>query len=236
MADKPKRSISESVRLWAQAIGIPLVVAGVGLWEFYLKERIWPAQAPVNLTTELTLTETGRAQIANNADLEAVELVVTAHNPSPRDVYLLTNYWMAEGIKIGAPKENVDWLQENVDAINGSHVMPDGKYYRNDHPVLVASANVFPIETVLHPSESISASYAFFVPQGVYDLVEVDVILPTTSEAIAKTGEAAAAIKHSVNAKPMVTINRIIDGAQTARLRSSPRMRRANIYRAALMI
>jgi hypothetical protein len=198
MADEQKRNLSESVRLWVQAVAIPIVATGISLWQFWLKEYVLPAQAPVNLTTEVTLTEAGDGQVPNR-DLEPVELMITAHNPSTRDVYLLTNYWIAEGIKIGTPKEGEDWLQDNVDAINGGHVINGGKYYRMERPILVASANVFPVDSVLHPTESISASYVFYVPRGVYDLVEVDAILPTTSKA-AKTGGPAAAIEFSVEA------------------------------------
>jgi hypothetical protein len=37
MAGNNKRSKSETIRLWIEAVGIPVVIAALGLWQFWLK-------------------------------------------------------------------------------------------------------------------------------------------------------------------------------------------------------
>ena len=184
MADAPARSTGESIRLWIQAVGIPVVVAVLGLWQFWLKEVAWPSEAPVNLTTELSVKEAGfgkaSARESNREDLglEAIELQVTARNPSTRPIYLLTNIWAACGITIKPPKTK-DWRGAMESQINGDHQIVGGEHYSTAYPVLVAAGNVF-TDTALQPNEKIVRSFVFYVPKGAYDYVEVDVGLPTT--------------------------------------------------------
>jgi hypothetical protein len=89
---------SETVRAWLQTL---VIIAGAlfGVYEFYLKEVWWPATAPINLSTEVTIKEAGVSASNESKELEAIELVVKARNPSNRTVYLLKNYWRAWGVK-----------------------------------------------------------------------------------------------------------------------------------------
>ena len=180
-----KRSTSETVRLWIEAVGIPVVLAGLGLWQFWLKEVRWPAEVPVNLTADLSVKDAGfssgssHEQQSADLKLEAIELEVTARNPSTRPIYLLENLWIAYGVKIGPP-EGKDWLEVMEKQINGDHQIVGGEHYVAKHPIPVAAGNVF-TDDGLQPNEKVVRTFVFYVPQGVYDYVEVDA-LPTVAE------------------------------------------------------
>jgi len=188
LAEVAQRSRSETVRLWIDAVGIPLVLALLGLWQFWLKEVKWPAQAPVNLTAEISVKDAGDGAIsraAENADhgLQAIELEVTARNPSTRPIFLLNNLWVAYGVKIDPAKPN--WREAMEDRLNGDHRIVGGEHYATTPPVPVGVGNAFG-DTGLQPNEKVVRSYIFYVPRGRYDYVEVNVALPTT--AIEKPG------------------------------------------------
>jgi hypothetical protein len=87
-----------------------------------------------------------------------------------------------------------------ADQINGNHQIIAGKYYDADPPVPVATGNVF-TDVGLHPGEKIVRTFVFYVPQGVYDFVEVEVRLPTTTTEIpGHPGEPIAGVEYKVRA------------------------------------
>lgn len=195
-----KRSAAETARLWIEAVGIPLVLAVLGLWQFWLKEVRWPAEVPVNLTAELSVKDAGYgSSAAAPADpkLQAIELEVTARNPSTRPIYLLDNIWIAYGVKI-RPPEQKDWLQAMEKEINGNHQIIGGAHYATNHPIPVAAGNVF-TDSGLQPNEKIVRTFVFYVPRGAYDYVEVDVGLPTVAqERSDRPGEGAAKVSYKL--------------------------------------
>jgi hypothetical protein len=185
MTETPRREIPESVRLWIQAIAIPTVAIAWGAYTFYFKEILSPSIAPINLTTQVAVKEAGfgGASSGENKDqFEAIELAVTATNPSSRDVYLLPNYWRVMGVPIETRPKSDDWV-ENANTLIEEKTQPAnaGAHYKAKKDVLVAAGSVFNDE-VLHPNESISASFVFYVPLGRYDVLNVDVSLPTTAK------------------------------------------------------
>ena len=195
----PPRKTSESIRLWIEAVGIPVVVAALGVWQFWLKEVVWPSEAPVNLTTDLSVKEAGLkgASGSEGNALEAIELEVTARNPSTRPIYVLNNIWTAYGVSIEVP-QNKDWLQIMADELNGDHQIKGGAHYIPRHPIPVAVGNVFQ-DTTLQPNEKIVRTFVFYVPQGTYDYLEVDVGLPTTAEELqGHPGEAVAGVDYAL--------------------------------------
>lgn len=203
MAGNNKRSKSETVRLWIEAVGIPVVIAALGLWQFWLKEVRWPSEVPVNLTAELSVKDAGfkranlREEQSSDQKLEAIELEVTARNPSTRPIYLLDNLWIAYGIKI-TPTHGKDWLGAMETQINGNHQIIGGSHYEAQHPIPVAAGNVF-TDNGLQPNEKIVRTFVFYVPQGEYDYVEVDVGLPTVSrENPDRSGEGAARVEYKL--------------------------------------
>src|SRR5262249_26078481 len=158
--------------------------AVAGFWQFYLKEVLWPAAA-INLTTDVTVREAGitvRAA-AEARNLEAIELVITARNPSSSTVYLCTNYWAAWAAKTSASTQDTekdeDWLEFVTKAINSRITTIGGRHYNIDQPTLVSAGSIFD-DVGLRPNEKISATFIFYVPQDFYDLIMVHVELPTT--------------------------------------------------------
>jgi len=126
MADESSRTTLDFIRLWLNAVLIPLVLAAGGLWQFYLKEVLWPATA-INLSTEVTVKAVGLsgAAPADGKNLQAIELAVSARNPSASTIYLCENYWAAWGLSITAAKDgteaNKDWPQEMIQQINAKN-------------------------------------------------------------------------------------------------------------------
>ena len=182
MADE-SRSIWESIRLWLTAVGIPVVLAVAGFWQFYLKEVWWPAAA-INLTTEVAIKEVGlNARPETEAkDLEAIELVITARNPSSSAVYLCSNFWLAIGETIGGSKQEKDenWIEDMTKAINSDAWSRYGKHYVPKEGVLVAGGQAF-MDLGLRPNEKTSITHIFYIQKGRYDHLEVMVLVPTTS-------------------------------------------------------
>ena len=201
MADEPSRSISESVRLWLQAVGIPLVLAVLGLWQFVLKEVWWPATA-VNLTTDITIKQAGLERAPSHGkELKAIQVEITALNPSTSTIYLLPNYWAAWGHTTSQPPESEDdsvWVQGAERMLDDRISFHVGKHYRTDASTLVA-VGVATTDIYLRPHEKISETRVFYVPEGVYDSLSVVVALPIASrQNPKKPGEAAVGVDFEV--------------------------------------
>jgi hypothetical protein len=190
MADEPSRSIWESLRLWLTAVAIPGVLAVAGFWQFYLKEVLWPAAA-INLTTEVIIKEAGISTNPEARNLEAIQVVITAQNPSSDKIYLCTNYWLAYGLTIGAPKQEKgeDWVGDLTRVINSNSGQLPGKHYMYNEKILVAGGQAL-IDWGLNPHEKVSATFVFYIPQGRYDLLAVNVVVPTTARGSANGGSA----------------------------------------------
>lgn len=203
MADKPRHSskildrmqtlVPSEIRNLVQTLAF-VALSGAGIWEFVLKEIIWPNAAPINLTTEVTLKEVGFSNAGggeSTGPFEAIEVAVTAKNPSTLDVYLLGNCWYAKGFKFRMREENKDWVTAinnpmRPDALGGRisrHVLGHGGAYYDVQKTRVVAGNAVFTDYVLHPNESISASFVIFVPQNRYDVLQVFVQLPTTAVA-----------------------------------------------------
>jgi hypothetical protein len=184
MADETSHGVWEHIRLWLAAVAIPVVLAGAGLWQFYLREVLWPVMA-INLTADVTVKEAGlsAASIARANNLEAIELTITARNPSPNTVFLCANLWEAWGITIGgqASGDSKDWLGGVKDLLDKRRAPVAGKHFKNENVALVAVGTAFP-DSNLRANEKISAAFVFYIPQGLYDAVAVYVNLPTTSK------------------------------------------------------
>jgi len=215
MADNSQRG--DEIRHWVQTL---VIIAGIiaGVWQFVFKEIWTPAAAPINLTTEVSVKEAGFRTATggkSSEQLEAIELMITAMNVSTRTVYLLSNYWAAWGTKVGAPQiaEAKAWLQtvEKQTSKGEDSYGTVGRHYEMKDGTLVAWSNVFPKTYLLYPKESVSRSFLFYVPKGEYDLIEVDVGIPTAS--VSNVAE----VIYTVNDQGVnVRVNRIgPDGARS---------------------
>jgi hypothetical protein len=164
------------------------------IFAWYHQEIVVPSTAPVNLTTEIALENVGSSKrtSAHPAEqFEAIQLTVTAANVSGKSVYMLANYWDAAGGKVELQSNignNEAWLrdineQEQLQAQTGQfRYSMSGKYYKISRVERVAWGNVFPSTYFLYPKETVSASVIFYVPKGSYDLVHVEVHIPTTKD------------------------------------------------------
>ncbi len=180
MANKPR--LSSEIRDWVQALVI-VVGLGVGIWQFQVKE-IWnPASAPINITTEVSVKEAGfkgAGSDKSQQQFEAIELSVTAKNPSSRDVFLLKNCWYAQGLTtILNNRERENWIDHISKQIEENAPVNEGAFYALDKVPMVESGEIFREDHVLHPNEAISASVVFYLPQELFDALYVHVSLPT---------------------------------------------------------
>ena len=159
-----------------------LAVAAFGVWQFWLKEIVWPAAAPLNLTTELGVKEAGirvSPETDSKHQFDAIELVVTARNPSTRSLYLLSNIWVARGISIDPRIKGELWQTQTTERIAKYQSTLAGEHYKIRAIKLVAGGYVFD-DHVSRPNKSVTRSFVFYVPHGVYDYVEVAFAIPTT--------------------------------------------------------
>jgi hypothetical protein len=218
MADEPSRSKSDGIRLWVSAVAIPIVLAVAGTWQFYLKE-VWLPATAINLTAEVSVQEAGlrAATVAEAKNLEAIELVITARNPSSNTIFLCANLWEAWGVTISAPtqdsEKSKDWLDGVSELVNKRDSFVVGKHYKGDRQTLVSAGSVFQ-DRNLHANEKVSATFVFYVPQGLYDFIEINVSLPVTStESPARSGEPALGVEYALSPDrsyfPIVSVYRV---------------------------
>jgi hypothetical protein len=192
MTDQPSGGITESIQKWARAVLLPVAasvwtVIGAfwGYYTWYYKEIWLPSTAPINVTTNVTVKEAGfkgGAESDTKGELEAIEVAVTATNPGTRPVYFLSNYMSVLGKRVNTRDADEAWIAAvNGASANRQQVYNDrGRHYEKV-TTRVGWANIFPASYLLHPNESVSNTTLFYVPKGLYDTVEVDVHLPSTS-------------------------------------------------------
>jgi hypothetical protein len=104
----------------------------------------------------------------------------------------LSNIWVARGITIKPQPNNDHWEDVANKQIARNRSSLVGKHYVVSANSIVAAGYAFN-DHVLHPSESVSQSVVFCVPEGVYDLIDVAVALPTISQ------ENAAEVTWTIN-------------------------------------
>src|SRR5262249_47629096 len=146
----------------------------------------WPAQAPVNLTTELHIKQAGVRSAGSGTPEEqkftAVELTITANNPSTRIVLPLQNYWVVRGYKVTTHSQSGQWLiKANANVGNGGMKSPGGAYFEMGNADLVAGGRIM-ADVALKPQETVSRTFTFYLPSGVYDMLEVEAALPSTAK------------------------------------------------------
>jgi hypothetical protein len=107
----------------------------LGVWQFWLKEIVWPAQAPINLTTQVGVSRAGfnvAASGENKERFEGIELTITATNPSSRVVYLLPNYWLASALTTETRQKSEDWVKDATDRMASKQMSIAGLFYKNE--------------------------------------------------------------------------------------------------------
>lgn len=180
MTDQPKsRSEEWLTRLHIAAILGAAVWAG---WTFYFKDIFIPQSAPVNISLDLALKKVGPGTSQSNSSLVAIEMRISATNPSTREVWLLPSIWTVHGIKIKhvIPLSNSD-ISKVVDGFKReSQVMRLGQHFAEDSRELVAFGQLFVDET-LRPGEKITRVLLFYVPKDRFDEVRAEAFIPTAA-------------------------------------------------------
>lgn len=176
-----KKGFARVTNLWVQSIAI--VVAGLwGVYVFVFEEFAKPATAPINLSTEISVHRAGVRPVANSGEppLLAIELDVTATNPSTRTVYVLPNYWIATGLRVSGQGDRA-WVQSANNAVAQRGPVASGEHYQIASSQAVAFGSLIP-DSALMPNERATRSYVFYVPDGAYDLIDIQSALPSVSQ------------------------------------------------------
>jgi hypothetical protein len=171
--------VARAVNYWVQSLAI--IFAGLwGAYTFVYLEITRPASAPINLSAQVEVREAGARPVADGSALLAIELEITASNPSSRTVYLLPNYWRATGMRVGERPEAADWVAFGNQQVAARAPNLVGHHYAVNAANMVAFGSVMP-DTSLKPGETVSLTYVFYVRDGEYDMIDVETVVPTAS-------------------------------------------------------
>jgi hypothetical protein len=185
MVNSYERSFGQKFNTWIQTFGI-IIAAAWGVYTFIFKEIIIPKATPINITLSLQLHKIGEEniKIEGEKSLIAIEMKVSATNPSSRTVYLLPNIWVAYGKKIVAI--NNDSFNDRVaDALQPDdydvHILSVERHSEIKSASMVAVGRLF-IDNFLRPGEKALRTLIFHVPAKKYDLLEVFLMMPTVAD------------------------------------------------------
>lgn len=184
MTTPSEQSFAQKINTWLQTIGI-VVAAAWGAYTFIYKDIMLPKAAPVNVTVDLQLKKIGQPNLQmkhgkNSEDkvLIAIEMDVSATNPSSREVALLPSLWTAYGRKVEANPQNPDFSKDISSVINakqGIQVEKETTYLSSS---IVAVGRLF-ADTSLKPNERIARKIVFHILPNRYDLIDVVATIPT---------------------------------------------------------
>jgi hypothetical protein len=200
------QSKGKTIQTWVQTVFI--IIAGLwGIYTFIYKEIRVPRAAPINISVNLDLKEIGTqdAEGGEQGELSAIEMKISARNPSSRPVYLLSNMWFAEGVKI-ARAAGETFLPE----VNGLFISGTPNYMtrhaKKESSEVLATGILFS-DHVLKPNETIATTIVFHVPAKQFDLIQVTAQMPTVAKekkavlVWAFDGESFAANVYQANAE-----------------------------------
>lgn len=184
VTDSQQRSFGQELNTWVATMGI-VAAAMWGAYTFIYKEIMIPRSAPVNISVDLQLKKVGTCGLNEKQEesLIAVEMKISATNPSSREVHLFTSGWIAYGIKI-SPRYTPDSMccQSAVTLVNSRQGGFTEKYSSRTPQSVVAAGNIFG-DSFLKPNEKITRTLVFHVPRDIYDSIEVYAYMPTAARA-----------------------------------------------------
>lgn len=178
MNDPLQHDTAKTINTWVQTIAI----LGAAIWAlstFVFKEIVVPKSAPINISLNLQLKKIG-AKAVRKADLVAIEMRVSATNPSSRTVYFFPTYWIANGYRI-APAEQDE--AATIKAVNEA-IKSHQQVYRfaNAESAAVLAGGMLFEDVYLRPGESVARTLVFYAPPDRYDLVEVQTLIATAQD------------------------------------------------------
>lgn len=176
MAESIKRSVSQEINTWVQTTGI-IVAAIWGIYTFGYKEILVPQSAPVNISMNLQLQKVAISNKKENK-LIAVEMKVSATNPSSRVVKLLPSVWFAYGKEVVPVSENTSFSKKLFTTLNTRNEGFIQKHAESKFASVVAAGNLFQ-DDFLQPKETRARTIIFHIPKNKYDVLEVQAIMPS---------------------------------------------------------
>lgn len=190
MAESSERSFAKELNIWVQTIAI-IAAFFWGAYTFIYKEIMLPKAAPVNVTVDLQLKKIGQPnlqlqQVANKG-LTAIEMNISAVNPSYREVSLLPSVWVAYGYKVNKViSKNPD--QDFSKQVNKYLKMENNRIQIEKNASLDPLPTIYPLSPIavgrlfldncLKPNEKVTRKIVFYVPTGKYDLIDAVAVLP----------------------------------------------------------
>lgn len=181
MTVSSERSISQEINIWIQIIGI--IIGSVwAVYVFIYKEIILPKASPVNITLDLQLKKIENPNSQHlrdkNQGLTAIEMEITATNPSSRMVYLVPSKWFTYGYNVKIHDEDPE-LFDKVPAMLNSQSLENIEKYavrQRNSTTPEAIGSVFS-DVGIKPNEKLTRKIIFHIPSGKFDLIEASVTI-----------------------------------------------------------
>lgn len=178
-ANAKARTVGETISTWTQTIAI--VLAGLwGVYTFIYKEITVPKSAPVNISLNLEVKKIDPAA-ASSKDLTAVEMKVSATNPSTREIHLLASAWIAYAMSTTPAEFDLSHASETAKRIaTPRDITTLERHAKREGATLVALGQLYG-DVSLMPGENLIRRIVFYVPRNKYDLVEVRAFMPSAA-------------------------------------------------------
>jgi hypothetical protein len=180
MANSQERGFGEKLNTWMQTIAI-IMAAAWAVYTFIYKEILVPKSAPVNISLDLELKKSATSAtrgVAHGKQFDAIEMKVSAKNPSSRTIYLLPNKFIAYGFKITADGSEIP---EQIPTLEKNPCGMITKNYTLSKPSVIVIGDII-YDFLLRPGEQVGRVLVFLVPKGEYDILEVITRIPTTAK------------------------------------------------------
>lgn len=171
-----ERSFGERVNTWVQTAGI-VMAACWGIYTFYITQYKAPKSAPINITLNLQLRKIGVGGPKN--DLVAVEMKVSATNPSSRQIQLLPDAWIASAesvvpiADIGTNFDDAIIARLKTDDLSGLQ-----RHGNTESISVIAVGHMFS-DSTLKPSETITGTRIIYLPKDQYSELDVNLVMPS---------------------------------------------------------
>lgn len=183
MNEKAGRDKTGKIKDWVQTVAVILATIW-GVNTFMYKEWYLPKTALVNISTDLSLRRIGLSDAAKppGPRFVAVELAVSATNPSTREVFLLPNIWVARGFRLKSlDNTQHDFLSQFGSAFKDARLGVKQRGVADTEGEPVALGRLFGDDR-LKPNEKIMRKIVFHVLKDQYDYIEVRTTMPTVTK------------------------------------------------------
>ena len=179
MADSRERGLDEKVNNWVQTAGIIAAAIWAILYTFVYKEYWFPKSVPVNVSINLKLQKTGNVIQGTKYKngLAAIEMNVSANNPSSQITFLLPSVFIVYGYKI---IDSDPSLKDDITVLSKDSTY-NMKHCALSNRAIVAVGKLLD-NTELKPNELVARTYVFYVPVGEYGLIEAHAYIPNGKE------------------------------------------------------